>query len=334
LSTHVHRNRNTKNTASNANDFAANLLRGLTAHKKRIPSRFFYDARGSALFEKITALADYYPTRVETDILRQYGADIGATLSDVAALVEFGSGSSTKTELLLEQMKDLSAYIAIDVSPSALEDAQQRLKQRFPALSIETIVADFSHVVSLPKRYQHSRKAGYFPGSTIGNFAPDTAVKLLQTFSQTLGEDGQLVIGVDLMKDTAILNQAYNDKEGITAEFNLNVLQRANLEAGANFDVSAFRHRAAYDPETGGVDMYLVSTHAQTVTIDGQTISFAEGEKIHTEHSHKYSRAEFEDVALRAGWQTEQVWTDQDDLFTVFELRAIPPKSRAGLQGV
>lgn len=314
-------------------EFATNLVRGLTARQKHISSRFFYDARGSALFEKITELADYYPTRVETDILRKYGADIGATLSCVATLVEFGSGSSTKTELLLEQMNGLATYIAIDVSASALDEAQQRLKQKFPALSIETIVADFSHVVAFPKRYQECPKAGYFPGSTIGNFAPDAAAKLLQTFSHTLGEDGHLVIGVDLMKDTAILNQAYNDNQGITAEFNLNVLQRANEEVDANFDVSAFRHEAAYDPETGGVDMYLTSTRAQHVAINGQSISFSEGEKIHTEHSHKYRQAEFEQVARRGGWQTEQVWTDKDELFAVFELHAMPSKSRGQFQG-
>lgn len=333
LSTHEHRNANMHDTVLEADDYTYSLLRGLTARDKRIPSRFFYDAHGSALFEQITELAEYYPTRVETGILTMYGAEIGATLEDVAAFVEFGSGSSTKTEILLDHMTELSAYIAIDVSSSALQAAQQRLSLKFPSLLVETIVADFSDVVDLPKKFQNSHKAGYFPGSTIGNFYPDEAIKLLQTFSKTLGDFGHLVIGVDLLKDVDILNQAYNDKLGVTAEFNLNLLHRANAEAGANFDVSAFRHHAAYDPKTGGVDMYLVSTRQQTVTINGQSIPFLEGEKIHTEHSHKYRLEDFKSVAQRGGWLTERVWTDHDQMFAVFELRTVTPKSRVGLRG-
>ncbi len=259
---------------------------------------------------------------VETEILNTHGANIGAALRDVTAIVEFGSGSSTKTEILLRHMKDLRSYVAIDVSPSALRDAKRRLAKNFPALHLEALVADFSHVVQLPAHIQKFDKAGYFPGSTIGNFHPGDAVELLGTFAQTLGNARRLVIGVDLYKAPDVLNRAYNDARGVTAEFNLNLLRRANMEADADFDLTAFKHQAAYDPKTGGVDMYLVSTKRQTVTVDGQPIHFREGEKIHTEHSHKYKREEFASVAKQSGWRVARHWTDPDEMFAVFDLVA------------
>lgn len=303
-----------------ADDFIDELLAGLRAPRKHIPSRFFYDAKGSALFEEITQLPEYYPTRRETEILNRHGADIGAALADVDAIVEFGSGSSTKTEILLRHMANLSAYVAIDVSPTALFDAQSRLAENFPNLQLEIIVADFTDVLSLPDSIKGLKKSGYFPGSTIGNFQPQKAGQLLRTFSRTLGAPSRLVIGVDLKKDQSVLNRAYNDSAGITAEFNLNLLQRANAEANAEFNVDDFHHHAAYDPKTGGVDMYIISARAQTVAVNGHPVSFEEGEKIHTEHSHKYDLVEFQDVAQNSGWQVDRMWTDPNRMFAVFDL--------------
>ena len=305
-----------------SNDFRDSLLHGLGGDHKKIPSRFFYDAIGSELFELITELPEYYPTRCEAEVLKTHGAEIADALTDVAAIVEFGSGSSIKTEILLHQMTDLLLYVAIDVSPSALADAQKRLAQKFPDLCVKTIVADFSNRVPLPDSLQSVEKAGFFPGSTIGNFQPHEAVHLLRKFSDTLGNAGHLVIGIDLKKPSAVLNRAYNDTRGVTAKFNLNLLRRANREAAANFDLSAFRHHAAYDPDTGGIDMYLISSKAQTVTIDGQPVSFGKDEAIHTEHSHKYDLDEFKHVAAKGGWRAERVWMDDASMFAVIDLVA------------
>lgn len=301
-------------------DYTASLLNGLTAAQKTIPSRFFYDAHGSALFEHITEQPEYYPTRAEAEILKTHGPAIADTLKTLATIVEFGSGSSIKTEILLRHLPRLNSYVAIDVSASALNDAKRRLEKNFPNLLIKTIVADFSHRIALPPSVQESEKAGFFPGSTIGNFSPNDAASLLQTFSATLGTGSRLIVGVDLKKPADILNRAYNDAQGVTAEFNLNLLRRANSEASANFDLDAFRHHAAYDPQTGGVDMYLVSTKRQTVSIADQTILFSKNEPIHTEHSHKYSLREFQGVAQQGGWRIEEVWTDDADLFALVDL--------------
>lgn len=309
-----------QDTLSLNTDFSDALVRGLSSKHKSIPSRFFYDARGSALFEDITKQPEYYPTRIETEILASHGDEIAEALKSTQAIIEFGSGSSTKTEILLRHMEHLEAYVAIDVSPTALRDAKQRLQKNFPHLEIETIVADFTRHVKLTVRRREQRTAGFFPGSTIGNFMPNAAITLLQTFASTLGETGHLVVGIDLKKSTDVLNKAYNDARGVTAEFNLNLLQRANQEAGADFDLASFQHRAAYDPATGGVDMYLVSTKAQDVSIDGETVAFAKDEAIHTEHAHKYSVGEFQMVAQKGGWSLKNVWTDDAHMFALCDL--------------
>lgn len=305
--------------AANA-EFASALRSGLTKSEKRIPSRFFYDARGSALFEQITTLDEYYPTRVEREILDRHGASIAATLASDGVFVEFGSGSSKKTELLLRRLPDLSAYIPIDVSHDALRDAGARLSETFPALPILPIVGDFSKPIALPDIASQHARIGFFPGSTIGNFYPLHATKLLQAMALTLGKNADLIVGYDLKKSEQTLNAAYNDTAGVTAAFNKNILAHANRALQTNFDLDAFSHYAAFDPDTGGIDMYLVSNRDQTVVLDGQAFSIADGERIHTEHSHKYSEDEFAAVATAAGWTPAQTWSDPDHMMAITRL--------------
>ncbi|MCH9765514.1 MAG: L-histidine N(alpha)-methyltransferase [Alphaproteobacteria bacterium] len=302
-------------------DFSQGLKDGLRSVPKSIPSRFFYDARGSDLFEQITQLAEYYPTRTETEILSRHGAELVGDVQDTGALIEFGSGSSTKTEILLRFIPPTSTYIPIDVSATALNEAKSRLVKSFPHLHIEPRVADFSEPLKLPGSIRCKSKLGFFPGSTIGNFRPNAATELLRAFSSTLGPKSQLIIGVDLKKDPKTLNRAYNDALGITAKFNLNLLRRANEALGANFDLTAFEHRAAYDPETGGVDMYLVSQKMQSVQFDGFATHLGENEAIHTEHSHKYDIDDFVSVANAGGWHTHRIWKDENEMFAVFKFQ-------------
>lgn len=301
-------------------EFARALLTGLRAERKSIPCRFLYDARGSELFEEITRLPEYYPTRTETSILQACAQKIRATTPAGSLLVEFGSGSSTKTEILLSALDRLAGYVAIEISQSALDEATERLRQQFPDLAVFPVVGDFSKAVELPIQFADTSKLGFFPGSTIGNLVPEEAIKLLANMRKVLGPDSRLVIGADLKKDRDVLLAAYNDARGVTAAFNLNLLERANRVLHTNFDVSKFKHIATYDPEHGRIDMNLVSTVDQTVNVLGHPISFAEGEKIHTEHSHKYGITDFQNLAKEAGWTPVHVWTDKANLFSVHEL--------------
>lgn len=303
-------------------DFAAALIEGLSARNKSIPCRFFYDAEGSRLFECITQLPEYYPTRTETGILRQHAADIAELVPPGAVLIEFGSGSSIKTEILLDAMPHLHAYVPIDISRSALEDAQLRINGRFPSLSVMPVVGDFSRHLALPPDIAAKPRIGFFPGSTIGNLTEQEAVALLASMRRILGDEGTLVIGADLKKDVRRLIAAYDDAQGITAAFNLNLLHRANRELGADFDVSAFDHLATYDVRHGRIDMHLVSRMAQVVSVLGRRFRLAVGERIHTEHSHKYDREGFRDLVRHAGWQPQSVWTDADGLFSVHVISA------------
>lgn len=301
-------------------DFVLALHDGLSEPQKSIPSRFFYDAKGSALFEEITALEEYYPTRTELDILTQNADRIAADAGEHCLLVEFGSGSSTKTELLLGKLQKISGYVPIDVSPTALQDAKQRLLERFPALQVTPIVADFSRKLSLTEIARGSRRVGFFPGSTIGNLLPDDAVCLLSNFREILGRDSLLVVGVDLQKDHATLIKAYNDAQGVTAAFNLNLLERANREARANFDLKSFRHEAIYNSEMNRIEMHLLSQRDQQVTVAGITYDFREGETIHTENSHKYTLEGFSRLCTKAGWEVDRIMTDPKQMFGVFTL--------------
>ena len=302
-------------------DFALCVVDGLSAPHKSLPCRFFYDARGSELFEEITRLPEYYPTRVEIALLEAHAQEIVRGLGEDGALVEFGSGSSRKTEILIAQLPRLSVYAPIDVSKTALEGARRRLSGLYPALSTRAILGDFTHGVSLPEDVAQMRQLGFFPGSTIGNFAPPEAVDVLRAMRRTLAPGSAFVIGVDLKKDARVLVEAYNDSAGVTAAFNLNLLARANRELGADFNLADFRHEAIYDPLKGRIEMHLVSLKEQTIELLGEHFHFRAGERIHTENSYKFSIEQFSGLARAAGWRVSRFWTDARGWFSVFELR-------------
>lgn len=303
-------------------DFADAVLAGLSKPQKAISSRFLYDARGSELFEEITTLPEYYPTRTETAILAAHAAEMveGFGASDV--LVEFGSGSSVKTELLLARLPSGAVYVPVDVSESALNEAAQRLSARFPALDVRPLVGDFSHPILLPQDLRTRRKLGFFPGSTIGNFGPTDAVRLLRSFGLGLSGASRLIVGVDLKKEARKLVAAYNDSRGVTAAFNLNLLARINRALEADIDLDSFRHEAIYDPRAGRIEMHLVSEIAQDIQVLGRRFRFKAGESIHTENSYKYTIDQFRETARAAGWQAGRLWTDADRQFSVHELSA------------
>ena len=295
--------------------FLDEVKAGLAQPQKAIPSKYFYDQRGSALFDQITELDAYYPTRTETAIMERHIGGMAEQIGKSALLVEYGSGSSTKTRILLDHL-DLAAYVPIDISCEHLFRTSDGLAEAYPGLDILPVCADYTSAFALPD-VRAARTVVYFPGSTIGNFQPDEAEAFLRRIADVCGTGGGLLIGVDLKKDRATLEAAYDDSEGITAEFNLNVLRRINLELGADFDLDAFAHRAVYNAEKGRIEMYLVSRRDQQVLLDGTSVAFQEGETIHTENSYKYSLADFARLAARAGFAVEQVWTDEAERFSV-----------------
>ncbi|MEQ8825500.1 MAG: L-histidine N(alpha)-methyltransferase [Filomicrobium sp.] len=297
--------------------FARAMLAGLRQEPKSVPCRFLYDRRGSELFEEITRLPEYYPTRTETAILQDCAEDIRQKTPAGSLLVEFGSGSSTKTEILLDKLDRLAGYVAVDISPAALDDASERLSRRFPDLPIYAVVGNFSSPMTLPDEFSSKPKLGFFPGSTIGNLERDEAVRLLSNMRAILGPGSQLIVGADLKKDAKVLVQAYDDSQGVTAEFNLNLLTRANRELRADFDVASFEHLARYDEAEGRMESYLVSKTDQRVQVLGHTFEFAAGEKVHTENSHKYDISEFAELCRAANWEPLEVYTDSAELFSV-----------------
>ena len=301
-------------------EFAAAVIDGLSKPRKTLPCRFFYDARGSELFEEITRLPEYYPTRTEAQILSTHAAEICDAIADDSVLIEFGSGSSLKTEILLDRVADRVTYVPVDVSESALANAQRRLKRRYPALEVQPIVGDFSVPIRLAGGLRTRPRSGFFPGATIGNLTPADAARLLGVFRTALPAGGRLIIGIDLKKDARKLVLAYNDSAGVTAAFNLNILARINRELDAGIDLESFRHEAFYDPREGRIEMHLVSTRDQDAKIGGQRVRFRAGESIHTENSYKYTVEEFQNLAVRAGWSPERVWTDGNRQFSVHEL--------------
>jgi L-histidine Nalpha-methyltransferase len=302
-------------------DFALCVVDGLSGPHKSLPCRFFYDARGSELFEDITRLPEYYPTRVEIALLEAHAEEIVRSLGEGGALVEFGSGSSRKTEILIARLPRLSVYAPIDVSKTALEGARRRLSGLYPTLSTRAILGDFTHGVALPEDVAQMQQLGFFPGSTIGNFAPPEAVDVLRAMRQTLAPGSAFVIGVDLKKDARVLVEAYNDSAGVTAAFNLNLLARANRELGADFNLADFRHEAIYDPLKGRIEMHLVSLKELTIELLGEHFHFRAGERIHTENSYKFSIEQFSGLARAAGWRVGRFWTDARGWFAIFELR-------------
>ena len=301
-------------------DFRAEVLSGLARSSKRLSPKFFYDRRGSQLFDAITELPEYYPTRTEIGILKKHGETIADFLGEDCLLLELGSGSSQKIRVLLDALKP-AAYMPMDISREHLLGSAQALVADYPALEVHAACADFAADFELPYCPEHLSRAAFFPGSSIGNFEPAQARELLQRVADYLGEGGKLLIGVDLKKDAGVLHAAYNDEQQVTAAFNLNLLQRINRELGADFDLQAFSHDAFYNSSEGRVEMHLVSRSEQTVTVAGESFEFDEGETIHTESSYKYDVEEFLSLAERAGFVSEQVWTDDQQLFSVHCLR-------------
>jgi dimethylhistidine N-methyltransferase len=302
--------------------FLQDVLAGLRAPRKHLSAKYFYDRRGSELFEAITRLPEYYPTRTELAILDRYGPEIGAGLPPGAALVEFGSGSTAKVRRLLPHLSDLAAYVPVDVSEEFLRSEADELGRDFPRLRVEPVAADFTKPFPLPDDLRDAPKAGFFPGSTIGNFEPELASALLGSFARTLGPGATLIVGIDLVKDKAVLDAAYDDSAGVTAAFNLNLLARINRELGADFDFDAFAHQAFFDENLGRIEMHLVSRRSQLVTVAGVPFHFGSGETIHTENSYKYTVPGFRALARGAGWEHRSVWVDPDGLFSVHALTA------------
>ncbi len=304
-----------------AGSFLGDVLAGLALPQKALPPKYFYDARGSELFEAICELPEYYPTRTELAMMQ---ADVGAmarALGPDCLLIEYGAGSGRKTRVLIEALAP-RAYAAIDISREQLRAAVAEFAQLFPAVKIIGVCADYSCPLSLPEidGVNARRRAIYFPGSTIGNFTPGEALAFLNVARALAGPGGAMLVGVDLKKDHATLHAAYSDAQGVTAEFNLNVLRRINNELGANFDLAAFRHHAFYDPARGRIEMHLESTRAQKVSVGGREFSFRAGETIHTENSCKYTVEEFQQLAAKAGFRAEHCWTDPEQLFSVHYL--------------
>ena len=302
-------------------EFADAVLSGFARKPRSLPCRFFYDARGSALFEEITQLEEYYPTRVETALLEAYGAEIAERMGDARVLVEFGSGSSRKTSLLLSALACISVYVPIDLAGESLAEAADWLSERHDGLAIRPLVADFTKTHTLPVVARRPRKLGYFSGSTIGNLTPGEAQAFLVNAARLLGRGAAFLVGVDLKKDPAILIPAYNDRRGVTAAFNLNLLERINRELDGDIDVGRFAHDAIYDERLGRIEMHLVSLVRQTVRVLGREFRFTEGERIHTENSHKYTIAEFRALARTAGWRPAEAWTDAGNHFSLHLVR-------------
>ena len=301
-----------------ARTFREDVLAGLTSVPKTLPCKYLYDQRGSELFDAICDVPEYYVTRTELAILRDSLDEICDAIGDNVVLVEPGAGSGLKTELLLEHAS-LAAYAPIDISGDYLGDVATRLRTAYPHLEIQPIAGDFTQPIAFPQRsdLDDCDRVLFFPGSTIGNFTPDAATSLLRQWTSLVGSGGRLLIGVDLEKSPATLEAAYDDAGGVTANFNLNLLQRVNNELAGGIDLATFEHRAVYNRELSRVEMHLVSLVEQTIEVDGTSIDFAAGETIHTENSHKYSLDRFAAIANAAGWNVDQVWTDVDRLFSV-----------------
>jgi L-histidine Nalpha-methyltransferase len=303
-------------------EFGKAVLAGLARSPRALPCRYFYDATGSALFEAITELEEYYPTRVETALLETHGPEIASLMGEGRVLVEFGSGSSRKTSLLLAALNRIELYIPIEIAGDSLAEAAAWLAARHEGLAVRPLVADFTKTRALPVIARARRKLGFFSGSTIGNLSHDEARGFLANAARLLGRGSAFLIGVDLKKDPTILLPAYDDSRGITAAFNLNLLARINRELDGDFDLDRFAHHVLYDASHGRIEMHLKSLGRQVVRVLGQRFSFATGERIHTENSHKYSVDEFQALARSAGWSVVKAWTDDHRLFSLHLLRS------------
>jgi L-histidine Nalpha-methyltransferase len=294
------------------------LLDGLRQPEMMISPKYFYDERGSQLFDEITRLPEYYPTETELGIMQDNIGEIASLVGKQASLIEFGSGSSLKTRILLEHLDELAAYVPVDISEDHLLQSAQQIREEFPHLDVLPVVADFTQPFRLPSpKVMPVRNVVYFPGSTIGNFTNDAAQELLAVMHGEAGAGGALLIGVDLQKDPAIIEAAYNDSAGVTAEFNRNMLRHLNREFGADFDLDAFSHSAEYNEAEGRVEIRLVSEQDQEFTLGDESFSIGKDEAILTEYSHKYTLDGFAAMAETAGFRVARVWTDADRLFSV-----------------
>lgn len=305
--------------------FLEDVLAGLSEDPKRIPPKYFYDQRGAELFADITRTPEYYPTRTELAILSENAAAIVGHIPPGAALIEFGSGASTKARILIEAAK-IAAYVPVDICQACSEREAQRLEAEIPGLTIYPVIADFTTPFELPAQIADMPRVGFFPGSTFGNFEAHETTAFMRHAADMLGADARLIIGIDLLKDPEVLHHAYNDAAGMTAAFNLNLLTRINRELGGNFDISNFRHYAFFNREHSRVEMHLVSRGRQRVRIAGRQFDFRRGETIHTENSYKYTLDLFRAVAHGAGWRQAAVWHDPEQYFSVHALVCEPPQ--------
>jgi dimethylhistidine N-methyltransferase len=304
-----------------ASAFESDVLAGLNATPKHVPPKYFYDEAGSHLFERITELPEYYPTRCEMGILRAHAADIGKLIPDGAALVEFGSGSNQKARILLAAARQLGSYVPVDICGEMLEREAAELRLDFPRINILPVTADFCFPFELPVEAKAApMRVGFFPGSTIGNFEPHEAAAFLRHAGRMLGPGARLIIGADLIKPAEVLNAAYNDAAGVTAQFNLNLLTRINRELGGTFKLDSFEHHAFYNSERHRIEMHLASNKRQKVRVAHRIIEFRAGETIHTENSYKYSLESFAALARGSGWTPVSVWTDAGGNFSVHAL--------------
>ncbi|MBT8040413.1 MAG: L-histidine N(alpha)-methyltransferase [Gammaproteobacteria bacterium] len=299
--------------------FREAVFEGLRKSQKTLPCQFFYDARGSELFEQICALPEYYPTRTELGILESIGPELGERVGAGVRLIEFGCGSSRKVVAVLQEM-DVSTYVPVDISHSALQGLIRDVTKRFDDLEVQAVCADFTREFDVPGD-DDARTVGFYPGSTIGNFSPSAAEGFLGGLRPLLGPGGMIIVGVDLVKPIDVIEDAYNDSAGVTAAFNRNLLERINRELDGTFRPEQFEHLAFFNRDEGRIEMHLVSRRAQSVEIDGEIFNFSEGETIHTENSHKYSLEGFKALARRAGFEALEAWTDARDLFSVHLLR-------------
>lgn len=303
--------------------FLSDVIEGLSETPKTLPCKYFYDAKGSALFDEICELPEYYPTRTELKIMMDNASTVGSQLGKGVRLVEFGSGSSIKTRILLDNLYEPAAYIPVDISEEHLNRSASALSETYPNLRVLPVCADFTEKLEIPEVNHAQTTVIYFPGSTIGNFEKNEAKTLLGEWRQLCANGGGLLIGIDLVKDQKILEDAYNDSQGITAEFNLNILDRINRELGANFDTDKFSHRAHWNKENNRVEMHLVSKCQQTVNVGGQTLEFTKDETIHTESSHKYTVESFNKIAAFSGFRCKHAWLDENNWFSVQLLEAV-----------
>jgi L-histidine N-alpha-methyltransferase len=306
-------------TPNLGSELARDVIAGLSATPKTLPAKYFYDDAGSALFEKITALTEYYPTRTELGILHRHAADLARFIPAGAALIEFGSGSTAKARIVLRAAA-VAAYVPVDISAGFLNSEAARLRNDLPHLRILPVAADFTEPFDLPAAIRSRPRVGFFPGSTIGNFEPPQAAEFLRHAAQLLGAGAQFIVGVDLVKDERVLNAAYNDAAGVTAAFNLNLLRRINRELGADFALERFRHAAFFNRARQRIEMHLESLAAQDVRLGDRVVAFAKTETIHTENSYKYTVESFQALATQAGWSPAAVWTDPKRYFSLHAL--------------